>query len=104
MSKQREALEMALQALEEIATNYPADWELDICVYAKNLLREALAEPDQEPTTDGELYAAFLMGLHSKNPTRKPLNNPELWAMWVESPSDVICFARAIERAHGITE
>ena len=32
----------------------------------------------------------------------KPLTDSELWAMWVDSPSDVLRFARAIERAHGI--
>lgn len=36
--------------------------------------------------------------------TRKPLTDSELWEMWVESPSDVLRFARAIERAHGIGE
>jgi hypothetical protein len=42
--------------------------------------------------------------LYTSPPTRKPLTDSELWEMWVESPSDVLRFARAIERAHGITE
>lgn len=37
-------------------------------------------------------------------PVCKPLTDSELWEMWAESPSDVLRFARAIERAHGITE
>jgi len=35
---------------------------------------------------------------------RKPLSDETLWEMWVESPSDVLRFARAIERAHGIKD
>jgi len=35
-------------------------------------------------------------------PQRQPLTNETLWEMWVESPSDVLQFARIIERAHGI--
>jgi hypothetical protein len=35
---------------------------------------------------------------------RKPLSDETLWEMWVESPSDVLRFARAVERAHGINE
>ena len=33
---------------------------------------------------------------------RQPLDDKVLWEMWVESPSDVLRFARAIEKAHGI--
>jgi len=35
-------------------------------------------------------------------PQRKLIDDKTLWEMWVESPSDVLRFARAIERAHGI--
>lgn len=35
-------------------------------------------------------------------PQRKPLTDETLWEMWVESPSDVLRFACAIEQAHGI--
>ncbi len=55
MSKQREALKLALKALEEIAAHYPADWESDTCVDAKRFLREALAEPARKPLTDEEI-------------------------------------------------
>lgn len=33
---------------------------------------------------------------------RQPLDDKVLWEMWVESPIDVLRFARAIEAAHGI--
>ena len=39
-----------------------------------------------------------------KPQTRTPLTDETLWEMWVESPSDVLRFARAIERKHGIGE
>jgi hypothetical protein len=34
----------------------------------------------------------------------RPLTDAALWEMWVESPSDVLRFARAVEAAHGIKE
>lgn len=40
--------------------------------------------------------------LYTAPPQRKPLTDETLWEMWVESPSDVLRFARVIERAHGI--
>lgn len=55
MSKQREALKLALQALEEISAANPDDWEFDICADAKKLLREALAEPARKPLTDEQI-------------------------------------------------
>ena len=90
MNKQREALELALDALD---SDNP-----DIMLRASISIREALAEPEQEPVADSDLYAVWLNGFHS----RKPLTDNTLWEMWVESPSDVMRFARAIERAHGI--
>jgi hypothetical protein len=39
-----------------------------------------------------------------KLPKRTPLTDETLLEMWVESPSDVLRFARAIERKHGIGE
>ena len=103
MSKQREALHIALEALEQYGTSSLNNE--DAYSAAIKTIREALAEPEQEPTTDGELYAAFLMGLHSKNPTRKPLTDEQISAI-VQSMSaytwDAHMLARAIERAHGI--
>lgn len=76
MSKKREALELALEAIKN-PIRFGAVRLEAIC----DEIREALAEP-----------------------ARKPLTDRELWEMWVESPSDVLRFARAIEWAHGITE
>lgn len=73
MSKQREALELALDAFENVFGKGKR------CYAAMQAIREALAESE-------------------------PLTDEELWVMWVESPSDVLRFARAIERAHGIGE
>jgi len=42
--------------------------------------------------------------LYAAPQPRKRLTDETLWEMWVESPSDVLRFARAIERAHGIGE
>ena len=42
--------------------------------------------------------------LYTAPPQRKPLTDATLWGMWVDSPSDVLRFARAVERAHGIKE
>ena len=46
MSKQHEAMKIALQALEEIAAHYPADWEAELTTQAIQAIREALAEPE----------------------------------------------------------
>jgi hypothetical protein len=112
MSKQREALEKAIDALAFIHKfSHTAIDQIDE-------IREALAEPEQKPvavvtsltgdpvTMSWHHEPALPIGtkLYTSPPTRKPLTDSELWEMWVESPSDVLRFARAIERAHGITE
>lgn len=48
-----------------------------------------------------------LIGLYTAPPQRKPLPASEIVTMYDESPrgdSDMIAFARAVERAHGIKE
>ena len=76
----------------------------------------ALTEPEQEPVawmSQGgdvsrskkhfdEMGFVDSIPLYTSPPARKPLTDNTLWEMWVESPSDVMRFARAIERAHGI--
>jgi hypothetical protein len=76
MSKQSEALELARAATphDELITEL-----LDIRIPKTERARKPLS-------------------------TSKPLTDSELWEMWVKSPRDVLRFARAIERAHGITE
>ena len=98
---------------------------------AKEALRAALAEPEQEPVAwrlykDGELYALKFEAedrgphyrwepLYTAPTPRKPLTNAEIWNtyknLWMFHPAeeprlagDVLKFARAIERAHGIGE
>ena len=50
---------------------------------------------------DSDIHATR-QPLYTAPPQRKPIDDKTLWEMWVESPSDVLRFARAIERAHGI--
>lgn len=105
MNKQREALELAQKAIAAIELT--DDFELT--VKASRAIREALAEQEQEPLTDGELYAAFLIGLNSKKPVRKPLTDEEIDALRQSAQNlnfvtlrEFKVIARAIERAHGI--
>lgn len=124
MSKQREALEMALDVLE---ANDTCD---DSCQCSRKkamqAIREALAEPEPEPvvkflgrriTPEGtrECWGVLLCDfrqdpaigtkLYTAPPARKPLTGDEISAI-VQSMSaytwDAHMFARAIERAHGI--
>ena len=37
-------------------------------------------------------------------PKPEPIVDEALWEMWVDSPSDVLAFARRIEAHHGITQ
>lgn len=127
MSKQREALKLALEVLEEI--NKLSIGENAICLPAEidtamDAIREALAEPEQKPVawmlmndtqchimatdwkpedSDGWKTAP----LYTAPPARKPLTEPELNAIEPTWPNewnydDVLVFVRAIERAHGI--
>lgn len=57
---------------------------------------------DRHRSDDSNTFRAA--PLYTRPPARKPLTDNTLWEMWVESPSDVLRFARAIERAHGIGE
>jgi hypothetical protein len=62
----------------------------------------ATGEPSVSYFCESELASIPLW----PEPTKalKSLSDETLWEMWVESPSDVLRFARAIERAHGINE
>ena len=119
MSKQREALEMALKAIKNPSSFGAVRLEA-IC----EQIREALAEPEQEPVawmlmndthchimatdwkpedSDGWKTAP----LYTAPPARKSLTEPELNAIEPTWPNewnydDVLVFVRAIERAHGI--
>ena len=119
MNKQREALQVVLEALEDYQANGAPFFKCDSAVSA---IREALAEPEQEPVawmlmndthchimatewkpedSDGWKTAP----LYTAPPARKPLTDEEISAI-VQSMSaytwDAHMLARAIERAHGI--
>ena len=134
MSKQREALLLALDALD---SDNP-----EIMLRASIAIREALAELEQEPVgivrtvggyPDDSMHTVAWLGkykdlhdgdkLYAIPPARKPLTDEEVEDEWERitghsifggdrsegrsmylSPDEVIEFARAIERAHGITE
>ena len=84
MSKQREALQVALEALEKYGT--PRLNNEDAYSAAIKTIREALAESERKPLTEPELHAI--------EPTW-----PNGW-----NYDDVLVFVRSIERAHGINE
>jgi hypothetical protein len=104
----REAAQQALEALEENGR-----------LSAMEILRTALAEPEQEPvawlqrrfvdsfpavgyeTCDAKDYGAIPVYTHP--PQRKPLSDEKVWDIYYEMiQDDRLSFARAIERAHGI--
>ena len=124
MNKQREELDLALEALQNEMRETISKLDPKEMV----AIREALAEPEQKPVAwmyHGILHngtpdrprliwrpeymdalsasmGAKATPLYTAPPQRKPLTDNTLWEMWVESPSDVMRFARAIERAHGV--
>jgi hypothetical protein len=114
MSKQREALKIALEVLDSKHNFNSAEWRV-LHYRAFQAIREALAEPEQEPVADSDLYAVWLNGFHS----RKPLTDKQIDAEFDRECYVTVTFAdgtrgialdkvtardfaRAIERAHGI--
>ena len=124
VNKQREALELALEVLEEI--NKLSIGENAICLPAEidtamDAIREALAEPEQKPvavvtsqtgdpaiTMSWQHEPALPIGtkLYTTPPARKPLTDEELLSIWRmrDYRGYSFEFARAIEKAHGIGE
>lgn len=122
---EREALRLALEALEEInklsigknAVCLPA--EIDT---AMDAIKQALEQPEPEPV--GYLYVTDPWGapeyhfsvekkegyfnepVYKHPPKREPLTGQDLVRLWKESDGDsskgAERFARAIEAAHGI--
>ncbi len=74
------------------------------CRYLKlgGLIRYRLQDVVEYENACANEPAKKLREKNSAPPQRQPLTNETLWEMWVESPSDVLQFARIIERAHGI--
>lgn len=150
MSKQREALQLALEALNTSVFDLHDAWRgltyaenklQEIQAKASDAIRSALAEPEQEPVAwmcpyDPERETAFSwragmcessgcghqrIPLYTAPPARKPLTVEQVEDEWERitghsifggdrkegramylSPDEVMEFARAIERAHGI--
>ena len=90
----KEAMKLALEALEEIADEVFSayDNKLGAAILA---LREALAEDD-----------SVVFGVDRAPAQRKPLTDEEIDDMYNEPRSDaeMLEFARGIEAAHGIKE
>ena len=123
----REVMQMALDALD-FTDSEPGSiaWERE--KEAIDALKAALAEP-QEPVawgmrhSDGRIYDCIAPGEHDREPgrytvplytrpapQRQPLTQYEAWEIWDaladrgKKGEDIVhAFARAIERAHGIT-
>jgi len=119
MNKQREALRIALDALEEYQEKGAPFFKCDSAVKA---IREALSEPEKTnqcgETCERAKLCAVCAGGVSNN---EPLTDEQVEDEWERitghsifggdrkegramylSPDEVIEFARAIERAHGI--
>ena len=67
MSKQREAMEIALKVIDHINTQYALPSDLIAIGKAKQAIREALAEPEQEPVA--WMYHGIL---HTGTPHDRP--------------------------------
>jgi hypothetical protein len=111
MSNLRQAAQQALWALEDIFGKEKVD------VGAINALRAALAKPEQEPVAVVQdldevkrKRLVYELGFDWKDPLyasplqRQPLSDGWILGMWPDTgfPLEVIRFARAIERSHGI--
>ena len=129
---EREALKLALEALEEawyhVGTFQPTEKAIDLYDEARTAIKEALAQPEQKPVAwmfqheetgrmmfveTQQLEWGFEKGnprlkkirpVYTTPPQRKPLTDEEIYDMYNEPRSDaeMIAFARAIEAAHGI--
>ena len=116
MSKEREALKLALECVEAWDRGCDRDpyWrDIEAAVTA---IKEALAEPEPrnqcaETCERAKLCAICAMGLEMSHPPaqRKPLTDEEIKTMWRCSKiygtneEKALALARAIEAAHGIT-
>ena len=117
---QTEALKLALEALEleDLACRYEKDPTPEHIAKAITAIREALAQPEQEPfgyfrydmrldawvqNRDGQRPGT---PFYTTPPQRKPLTDEEIDFLWQNTSPyyDHQDFARAIEAAHGIKE
>ena len=125
MSKQIEALKLALEALEyydKPRGEYNAKTARELDMGAITAIKEALAQPEQEPVAILHRYPSKCRmtveytdeitevregswPLYTTPPQRKPLTDEEIILIVAECAASHqhtdIHFARAIERAHG---
>jgi hypothetical protein len=98
-----DAMKQALEALETIADEVfsPYDNQLGNAILA---LRLAIEQAERLEKGPAKIFGPNLEQILNSAGfyKRQPLTDSTLWEMWVESPSDVLRFARAIERKHGI--
>lgn len=124
-----EALKLALEALEEawyhVGTFQPTEKAIDLYDEARAAIKEALAQPEQEPVAILHRYPSKCRmtveytdeitevregswPLYTTPPQSKPLTDEEIILIVAECAASHqhtdIHFARAIERAHGIKE
>jgi len=117
---EREALKLALEALEK---SHTCPLLPDDCAEAITAIEEALAQPEQEPVAwmyevnnahtcldlfeppDDAYDEGTLHPLYTTPPQRKPLTDEEIAeTLTGYRLSDAIDITRAIEAAHGIKE
>ena len=117
MSKQIDALKLALEALKE-NQHLVADNERHAYVMEYNSIiekcEEALAEPEHEPATKEQIREAmiFNLPLYTTPPQRKPLTENEIKNLWYDAcqanleltSQFIVHLVRSIEAAHGIKE
>ena len=94
----RKVIEQALEALNYVMRHGPAVQK------AKDLLQDALEQPEQEPVA----WTGVDFSIDCTLPQRKPLTDEEIQKMrhlidWTAEWT-YITFARAIEAAHGIKD
>jgi len=121
-----EALRMALDALFTYEDDWPEDglggvhhnviYDEKKIFNAITAIKEALAQPEQEPPVVAELLCVCGAEWEWRNrdwelvstpPQRKPLTDEQIGDIWYEQDREfgyAIRFARAIEAAHGIKE
>ena len=101
----RKVIEQALEALNYVMRHGPAVQK------AKDLLQDALEQPEQEPVAHQDTADKCLLEtvpakgtlFHTAPLQRKPLSDDEIQTIWekaFESGSSPNAFARAIEAAH----
>ena len=133
---ERETLKLALKALEEawyhVGTFQPTEKAIDLYDEARAAIKEALAQPEQEPVAWVSTTELLVMrgnalggakewrislglvkqdgdvGLYTTPPQRKPLTDKEIMniaqvsCIGISPREDTLNFAKVIEAVHGI--